>query len=113
MKRMLAILIALILFVTVASSYSQTGFIPKDGFVPDKKTAVAVAEAVLVPIYGKKQIESEKPLHASLEDGIWIVTGSLPEGWIGGVAVVKLSKQVPQLSMSRIINSLGLSPIGI
>ncbi len=93
MKHLPAILIALCLFVTLASSYSPTGFIPKEGFVPDKKTAMAVAEAVLIPIYGKKQIESEKPLRANLKDGIWTVTGTLPDGWVGGVAVVKLSKQ--------------------
>jgi len=50
---------------------SQNGFIPKDGFVPDAKTAVAIAEAVLIPIYGKEQINSEKPLKANLKDGIW------------------------------------------
>lgn len=29
---------------------------PKDGFVPDAKTAVKVAEAVLIPVYGEKKI---------------------------------------------------------
>ena len=72
---------------------SQNGFIPKDGFVPDAKTAVAIAEAVLIPIYGKEQINSEKPLKANLKDGIWTVQGSLPKGWDGGTAVVKIAKQ--------------------
>jgi hypothetical protein len=92
MKHLQAILIALLLFVTLTSSFSSTGFRPKEGFVPDKKTAIAVAEAVLIPIYGKKQIDAEKPLRADLKDGIWTVSGTLPDGWDGGVAVVKLSK---------------------
>lgn len=93
MKHLPAILIALVLYGALAHSFSPNGFIPKEGFVPDKETAIAVSEAVLIPIYGKKQIESEKLLRKNLKDDIWTVTGTLPEGWVGGVAVVKLSKQ--------------------
>jgi hypothetical protein len=37
-------------------------FAPRDGFVPDSATAVKIAEAVLVPVYGREKIESEYPL---------------------------------------------------
>jgi hypothetical protein len=72
---------------------SQNGIIPKDGFVPDAQTAVAIAEAVLIPIYGKRHIYSERPFIASLKDRIWTVGGSLPGGYVGGVAVIELAKQ--------------------
>jgi hypothetical protein len=82
-------------------SASGQGFQPKGGFVPDKETAVKIAEAVLIPVYGKTQIESEQPFDASLKDGVWIVSGSLncgndkhgkPNVCVGGVAVVRISK---------------------
>jgi hypothetical protein len=72
---------------------SQNGYVPKDGFVPNAQTAIAIAEAVLIPIYGRRHIHSERPFTASLKDGIWTVGGSLPSGYAGGVAVVELAKQ--------------------
>jgi hypothetical protein len=53
---------------------------PKNGFVPDEKTAISIAVAVWVPMYGAKQIESEKPYNATLKDGVWNVTSTLPRG---------------------------------
>jgi hypothetical protein len=70
---------------------------PKDGYVPDARTAVRIAEAVLIPIYGAKQIHSEKPLKGKLDGDIWIVTGTLPSGMVGGVAEVKISKQTGEI----------------
>jgi hypothetical protein len=52
-------LLLLLAFLTVsAQAYAQSGagYVPKDGFVPDAKTAIAIAEAVLKPIYGAEQI---------------------------------------------------------
>lgn len=74
---------------------------PRQGYVPDSATAVRVAEAVLIPVYGKKQIESEKPFTAKLKNDVWTVAGTLhcPDGkggitthCSGGVAVVRISK---------------------
>lgn len=67
-------------------------FFPKEGFVPDEETAIRIAEAVWIPIYGEEQINSEKPFKAVLVDDTWIVTGSLPEGYVGGVAEARISK---------------------
>lgn len=66
---------------------------PKNGFVPDKTTAIKIAEAVLIPIYGKEKIENQKPLQAILSDGTWTVFGSLPEGWRGGTATAEISQK--------------------
>ncbi len=84
---------------------------PKEGFVPDSTTAVVIAEAVLIPVYGREQIESERPLTAILKGDVWTVSGTLPcpdrktDGASGanpksktlrvcdgGVAVVEISK---------------------
>ena len=54
---------------------------------------MSIAEAIWIPIYGIKQIESEKPFSAELKDGVWTVTGSLPAGWKGGVALIEIAKQ--------------------
>ena len=82
------------------SSVVPEGYVPKDGFVPDSKTAMAVAEAVLKPVYGEAQIISERPFGAKLEADVWTVSGTLHcEGekdpnisCKGGVAVVRISK---------------------
>jgi hypothetical protein len=66
---------------------------PKEGYVPDARTAIRVAQAILVPIYGQVQVDSELPLSAKLSGGVWVVTGSLPAGAEGGVAEVRISKR--------------------
>jgi NTF2 fold immunity protein of polymorphic toxin system component len=81
----------------IATLAIAQGFKPKEAYVPDSTTAVKVAEAVLIPVYGKRQIESEEPFNATLKDGVWIVRGTLPcpdpkTSCIGGVAEVKISK---------------------
>jgi hypothetical protein len=59
----------------------------------DQKTAVAVAEAILTPIYGQAQIASERPFTANLDDnGVWTVKGYLPKAYFGGTAEIKLSR---------------------
>lgn len=71
---------------------------PARGYVPDATTAVRIAEAVLVPVYGAKQVGYEKPFEATLDGDVWTVTGTLhcdataKEICVGGTAVVQLSK---------------------
>jgi hypothetical protein len=70
--------------------------------VPDAATALSIAEPALIKVYGKRQIDYERPLTAILEDGIWSVYGTLccPDRkgrrtcevgkCLGGVAALKL-----------------------
>ena len=67
-------------------------YTPKEGIIPDEATAVSVAEAVLVPIYGKELVDSEKPFHAKLQKNIWKVTGHMREGRKGGTAELYLQR---------------------
>ena len=87
--------------VLLALDLAGQGCKPASGYVPDSKTAVKIAEAVLIPVYGEKQIESERPLTATLKNGLWTVTGTLrcPDSkggtatsCDGGVAEVRISK---------------------
>lgn len=72
---------------------SNTGYKPQHGFVPNKQTAIAIAVAAWIPIYGKKMIDGEKPYQAQLKDGIWTVTGSLPKGSLGGTAEALIAQE--------------------
>jgi hypothetical protein len=92
MSRLLVTVIALI--VLGPSTLAADSPAPPNGFVPNAETAIRIAEAVWIPIYGEKQIESEKPFKATLRDDVWIVTGTdLPEGSLGGVAEAHISKR--------------------
>ncbi len=63
------------------------------GMVPDKETAIKIAESVWYPIYGS-EIYTELPFIAELEgDTAWLVQGSLPEGFnVGGCAMIRIRK---------------------
>lgn len=65
---------------------------PENGFVPDEKTAIAIAIAVWSPIYGQDKIKKEKPFKASLKDGEWQVEGTFHGKGKGGVAIAEISK---------------------
>lgn len=76
-------------------SYAQMpkhNCIPVEGYVPNAQTAIQIAVAVWSPIYGAKKIQDEKPFTAKLAKGVWIVEGSLPKGWKGGVAIAEIAK---------------------
>jgi len=69
------------------------GFVPPHGFVPDSATAVRIAVAVWIPIYGASEIRSEQPYVARLKQDVWTVTGTLPQGVIGGTAEARIAKR--------------------
>ncbi len=73
-------------------------FVPASGFVPNKETAMKIAEAVWLPIYGKEVLDHEKPFEATLEGDLWHVEGFLPEGWKGGVAEIEINKSDGKVS---------------
>ena len=83
-----------LLVAFVVTSWSGTSLLaaPGVGYVPDKETAIKIAEAVWYPIYG--ELLHERPFQARLdEDGIWMVWGTKhPRTAKGGVANVRLRK---------------------
>jgi NTF2 fold immunity protein len=65
---------------------------PNSGYAPDSATAIAIARAVLISVYGKKTIEDEEPLRAELKGNVWTVIGTLKGNYVGGTAVLQLRK---------------------
>ena len=69
-------------------------YVPEEGFVPNEKTAIAIAQAVWAPIYGERQIRHEAPFHATLKNGVWTVRSSgPPPGYFGGSAIAQITKR--------------------
>jgi hypothetical protein len=93
MRNLLSLSILMFVLAAFASESPVRTRIPSRGYVPDEETAVRIAEAILVPIYGREEIGSEKPFHAKLVSGVWTVEGTLAAGADGGVATVKLSQK--------------------
>ncbi|WP_410498234.1 YbbC/YhhH family protein [Chitinibacter sp. S2-10] len=80
-----------------ANEAMKHSYVPENGFVPDKRTAINVAEAILSTIYGVSIIKSERPFNASLKNGVWTVVGTLPEDAKGGVAEIEISKSTGEV----------------
>ncbi|NHZ37155.1 NTF2 fold immunity protein [Massilia rubra] len=78
--------------LTGADEPARHSYMPAQGYVPDAATAVTIAIAVLSPIYGASKIKGEAPFIATLKDGVWIVSGTLPPNMYGGVAVIDISR---------------------
>src|ERR1700726_3221135 len=87
MMRVTLQLFSLVVFATlaIASERKQP--------VRDQATAIKIAVAAWEPIYGTAHIAGEKPYHATLHRGVWTVTGSIPKGMKGGVALAEISEE--------------------
>lgn len=76
----------------VRNSFIQDNYVPKDGYVPNQETAIKIAEAIWLPIYGD-DVEKSKPFVAHLtSSGIWIVEGTLPPGYLGGIPYIEIRR---------------------
>lgn len=92
----------LLLAITLSAQSSPPPTIVR---VPDEATALKIAEPALIKTYGKRQIDDERPLTATLDKGTWIVSGSLcctdryghrtceQHMCLGGTAVLKLRQR--------------------
>jgi NTF2 fold immunity protein len=74
---------------------AQENYKPPAGYVPDAATAIGIAVAVWLPIYGQKRIDTEKPYIATLKGDVWTVVGTFncKGHCVGGVALAEISKQ--------------------
>jgi NTF2 fold immunity protein len=64
--------------------------VPPAGYVPDAKTAVRIAEAIWIPIYGAKTLADEKPFVATRRGDVWYVHGTMPKNTPGGTAEAEI-----------------------
>lgn len=96
------IIVGVIMLVHVFASNGTTnvnkGYIPEEGYVPNEATAVKVAEAVWLPIYGEN-IYKKQPFIAKYDEkeNCWIVNGTLPPDTFGGVPEIKISKSTGEI----------------
>lgn len=67
--------------------------LPKDGLVPDKETAIKIAEVILFRLYGEEDIIAERPYKVKQEDDIWWISGTLRENEFGSAFNIAVSKQ--------------------
>ena len=65
---------------------------PKQGFVPDAKTATEIGATIAFAMYGETSLR-ERPFRARLRGNVWTVMGTLnPRGALGGVAIIQIQK---------------------
>jgi len=94
---LLSLVIVFVIFrMTSSKNYilpvDQNSFV-KNGAVPNEETAIKIAEAIWLPIYGEK-IYNRQPFKAEYieKEDCWYVRGTLPENWTGGVPEIKINK---------------------
>jgi hypothetical protein len=66
--------------------------LPKEGLVPDKETAIKVAEVILFRLYGEKNITAQKPYSVTKDENIWWVRGAPPPA-LGSSFMIAISQQ--------------------
>ena len=91
-RQLTVVVCGLLIGYQVQQDTTRQSYIPPKGFVPDSATAVRIAVAIWSPIYGANHIAGEYPFVAKLHNGVWTVTGSLPPGYVGGVAWAEIAK---------------------
>lgn len=68
-------------------------YLPENGCITDPQTAVSIAEAVWLPIYGD-MIYDELPFNVVLlKDSVWLIEGTLDKGSVGGTVSMKILKK--------------------
>lgn len=95
-KHLVMLFAAALVLATPSTSMSENAAyvrVPPDGFVPDSETALKIAEVVLVRIFGQAQMDVERPFTVTLENGIWIIKGTLPPNALGGFAELHIRKK--------------------
>ncbi len=92
MKIKLIIQMFLTLAVVVLCSSLQSIKKKESNYVPNEETAVKVAEAILVPIYGEEVLK-KKPFTAKLiNNKFWRVKGTIDTDELGGIPIVEIQK---------------------
>ena len=71
--------------------------LPKEGLVPDKETAIKIAEVVLFRLYGKEEIVWQRPYKVRLEDDVWWISGTMSDEMMGRVFNIAISKQTGEI----------------
>ena len=65
--------------------------------IKDSLTATTIAESVLFGVYGKTNITKQKPYEIYHIDNYWLLTGTLPKGWVGGTFLIIMDDRNSQI----------------
>lgn len=60
----------------------------KSLIITNKETAVKIAETILFEIYGKKNIENQKPYEIYKFENFYVILGTLPKNSVGGTFII-------------------------
>jgi NTF2 fold immunity protein of polymorphic toxin system component len=66
---------------------------PKEGYVPDKETAIKIAEVVLFRLTSEKTITRQRPYVVTQDENIWWVCGTGRPDELGSLFKIAISKQ--------------------
>jgi hypothetical protein len=61
--------------------------------INSKEKLIAIAEPILFDIYGRDNILKERPYEIYLFDDYWIMSGTLPKGWLGGTFSIVINRK--------------------
>jgi hypothetical protein len=84
-----------VVFLTLITTVPYGNLIQEEriDYVPNKETAIKIAEAIWLPIYGD-EIYEKKPFVARLKNAkVWIVEGTLEKEEVGGVPYIEIQKK--------------------
>ncbi|TPG33882.1 YbbC/YhhH family protein [Flavobacterium pectinovorum] len=56
--------------------------------IKDSVIAIKIAEPILFEIYGKQNIEKQRPYEIYLLQNYWVISGTLPEDYLGGTFLI-------------------------
>jgi hypothetical protein len=73
-------------------THIDKGYMPDEGFVPDVKTAIKIAKAVWVPIYGEKNLLWRRYAIRLVDDSVWVIEGGNTLGMNGGGPFIRIDK---------------------
>jgi len=73
---------------TLADSTVDNVISLKTLIINDKETAINVIEPILFSIYGKNSIKKQQPYEAYLINNYWVISGTLPKGYLGGTFLI-------------------------
>jgi hypothetical protein len=92
MRKNILILLTLLIIETFAHSQTNSKTDKTQDFVPDEQTAMRIAEAIWLPIYGEKVLD-QKPFVAKLvKNKVWVVEGYLSPEAVGGIPHIEIQK---------------------
>ena len=85
--------VAILASIAAATAQNISREFP-EGLVPDKKTAIAIAEAILFHVYGEKTISEQRPYVVKHVRDKWIIDGAPPpRGMAGGSFHIVISQR--------------------